>query len=109
MPHFPAFLLSADFFKINFFEKLFQEYDQSVKHFGSDQAQHSVGPDLGPSCWQMGYQQTTLGDNEFRLCFVLVYIVYYVVEIFFACLLTLYYIFKQILYNSQKTMKTHTC
>ena len=28
-------LSSADFFKINFFEKLFQEYHQSVKKFGS--------------------------------------------------------------------------
>ena len=32
----PAFLLSVYFFfKINFFEKLFQEYDQSVKQFES--------------------------------------------------------------------------
>ena len=29
------FLSSADFFKINFFEKIFQEYHQSVKQFGS--------------------------------------------------------------------------
>ena len=28
-------LLSADFFKTNFFEKFFQEYNKSVKRFGS--------------------------------------------------------------------------
>ena len=32
---FHAFLSSADFFKINFFKKFFQEYHQSVKQFGS--------------------------------------------------------------------------
>ena len=32
---FPAFLSSADFFKINFFEKFFQENNQSAKQFGS--------------------------------------------------------------------------
>ena len=30
-----AFLSSVDFFKINFFEKFFHEYHQSVKLFGS--------------------------------------------------------------------------
>ena len=30
-----TFLSAADFFKINFFEKLFHEYHQSVKQFGS--------------------------------------------------------------------------
>ena len=30
-----AFLSSADFFKINFFKKFFQEYHQNVKQFGS--------------------------------------------------------------------------
>ena len=29
-----AFLLSADFFKIKFFEKFFHEYNQRVKQFG---------------------------------------------------------------------------
>ena len=33
LPH--AFLSSADFIKINFFEKFFQEYNQSVKQCGS--------------------------------------------------------------------------
>ena len=32
---FPDFLSSADSFKINFFEKFFQEYDQSLKQFDS--------------------------------------------------------------------------
>ena len=36
------FLSPVDFFKINFFEKLFQEYYQGVKRF--------VGPDLGQNC-----------------------------------------------------------
>ena len=49
---FRAFLTSADFFKINFFEKFFQEYHQSVNSLDPDQAGHSVGPDLGQSCLQ---------------------------------------------------------
>ena len=32
------------FFKIDFLEKFYQNYHQSVKHF--------VGPDLGPNCLQ---------------------------------------------------------
>ena len=49
---FACFLSSADFFfKINFFlKKIFQEYHQSVKQFGSDQARRFVGYDLGPIC-----------------------------------------------------------
>ena len=50
------------FFKINFFEKFFQNYHLSVKQIGSDQAQRFVGPDLGPNCLQM-----TLGDKELRV------------------------------------------
>ena len=42
--HFSCVLSPVDFFKIIFFEKFFQEYHQSVKHF--------VGPDLGPNCLQ---------------------------------------------------------
>ena len=30
-----------------------------------DQAGHFVGPDLGPNCFLLGYQQTTLVDKEF--------------------------------------------
>ena len=33
--HLHAVLSSADLFKINFFEKLFQESNQSVKQFGT--------------------------------------------------------------------------
>ena len=47
-------LSSADFFKINFFKKFFQERYQSVNQFG-----HSVGPDLGPNC-----MQRLSADNE---------------------------------------------
>ena len=42
-----AFLSSADFSEINFFQILFQEYHQSVKYFDPDQARRSVLPDLG--------------------------------------------------------------
>ena len=37
-----AFLLSADFFKINFFEKLFQEYVQSVNLNSLDSDRHNI-------------------------------------------------------------------
>ena len=37
------FLSSADFFKINFFEKVFQEYHQSVKQLGSSSGLTFVG------------------------------------------------------------------
>ena len=37
------------FFKINFFEKIFQEYHLSVKQIGS---RRLVRPDLGPNCLQ---------------------------------------------------------
>ena len=42
------------FFKINFFEKFFQEYIQSVitNSLDPDQVRHSVGLDLGPNCLQ---------------------------------------------------------
>ena len=51
-----AFLSSADVFffkfKINFFEKFFQEYHQSVSQFGSNSGLTNVGPDLVPNCLQ---------------------------------------------------------
>ena len=40
------------FFKVNFFEKFFREYQQDVNSLDPDQAQHFVGPDLGPNCLQ---------------------------------------------------------
>ena len=55
------------FFKINFFEKFFQEYNQSVKHFGS-----RSGPDLDPNCLQ-SYQQTTEVGKELKCDFIHVY------------------------------------
>ena len=52
-------LLLSAFFKINiFFQKLFQDYDRSVKRLDPD---HPVGPDLGQNCLKIYfyYQQTT--------------------------------------------------
>ena len=46
------FLSSADFFKINFFKKFFQEYHQSVKELDPDQARRFFGPDLGPKLFE---------------------------------------------------------
>ena len=40
------------FFKIIFFEKLFQEYYQSFESLDPDQARHFVGPDLVPKFLQ---------------------------------------------------------
>ena len=44
-----CFLCLLIFFISNIFEKLFQEYHQSVKQFDPDQSRHFVGPDLGPN------------------------------------------------------------
>ena len=52
-------LSSADFFKINFFEKFFQEHYQGVKQFG-----HSVGPDMGSNC----LQRLSTDDKNCRGC-----------------------------------------
>ena len=51
---FHAFLLSDDYFKINFFDKQFREYHQCVNSLDPDQTQtrHFVAPDLGPNCLQ---------------------------------------------------------
>ena len=43
---------SADFFKINLFEKFFLEYNHSDKQFGYRSAKHFVGPDLVANCFQ---------------------------------------------------------
>ena len=58
-----AFLMSADFFKINFFEKFFQEYHQNVKQIGSRSGPMFVGPDLVQTVCK-SYQQTTLVGIE---------------------------------------------
>ena len=47
-----AFLLIADFFKMNFFKKIFLEYHPGVKQFGSRSGPTIVGPDLDPNCLQ---------------------------------------------------------
>ena len=44
-----AFCHLLIFIKINFIQKFFQEYHQSVS-LDPDQALQNVGPDLGPSC-----------------------------------------------------------
>ena len=49
---FHAFLSSADFFKINYFEKIFQESIRVSNRLDPDQALRFVGPDLGPTCLQ---------------------------------------------------------
>ena len=36
-----------------FFEILFQEYNQSVKQLDPDQTRQNVGPDQGPNCLQL--------------------------------------------------------
>ena len=55
------------FFLNQLFQKIFQEYHQSVKQFGSRQ---NVGPDLGPNCLQ-GYQQMTkIATSEERVKYV---------------------------------------
>ena len=47
------FLSSADFFKINFLKKFFQEhYIRESNGLDPDQDRHSVGPDLVPNCLQ---------------------------------------------------------
>ena len=61
--NFACFLSSTNLFKINFLEKLFQEYIQIVKQFGSRSG--PTLPDLGPNSLQR-YQQTTLVGNELK-------------------------------------------
>ena len=40
------------FVKINFSEKICQEYHEMLNSLDPDQAQQVVGPDLGPNCLQ---------------------------------------------------------
>ena len=47
--NFSCFLSSADFFKIYFLNKFFQEHYQRVNSLDPDR---SVGPDIGPNCLQ---------------------------------------------------------
>ena len=49
---FPAFFTSADFFKINFFEKFFRNTITVSNSLDSDTARRFIGPDLGPNCLQ---------------------------------------------------------
>ena len=67
LKNFPLFLSSADFFfRINFSEKFFQEYDQSQTVW------IKIRPDvLSGLIWVQtvfkSYQQTTLGDKELNV------------------------------------------
>ena len=45
-------LSSADFFKINFFQKILSGTLSECQTVDPDQDQNSVGPDLGPNCLQ---------------------------------------------------------
>ena len=49
---FHGFLSSADFFKIIFFKKLFQERNQSFEQYGSRIGPKFCRPDLGSNCLQ---------------------------------------------------------
>ena len=52
------------FFKINFFEKFYQEYHQS-NILDPVQVRHFVWPNKGPNC--KGYQQVTLVGKELMM------------------------------------------
>ena len=48
---FHEFLSSADFFKLNIFEKILSEMPSKLSNMlDPDQARHFVGPDQGPTC-----------------------------------------------------------
>ena len=70
---FPVFLSFADFFKINFFEKFFQEYDQCQTVW--IQIRSDILSDL---IWVQtvceSYQQTTLGDKKLMFVNIAKYI-----------------------------------
>ena len=61
LDNFMLFCSLLIFFKINLFEKIFQEYHLSVEQIGSRSGPHFVRPDLGPICLQ-----TTPVDKELR-------------------------------------------
>ena len=58
-----CFFMSADFFKIHVFEKFFLEYLQYVKRLDPDQAQHNIGPELGPDCFKKLSAEDTLAGK----------------------------------------------
>ena len=63
---FADFLPCADlFFKIDFFEKFFQEHHQSVKQLDPDLDRHYVGSDLGPNCLQQLSADVTSSQRVF--------------------------------------------
>ena len=62
-----SFMSSADFFKINFFEKFFQEYHKSVKQLGS-----RSGPTIS-TCWS-AFNCANLAFMDFFWFGLIVYI-----------------------------------
>ena len=46
------FLSSAGFSKINIFKSFFYDYIRASNSLDPGQAQHVVGPDLDPNCFQ---------------------------------------------------------
>ena len=46
----------------DFFQKLFQEHNQSVKQFESRPGQHSVRPHLVPNCLQRSAADDKIGN-----------------------------------------------
>ena len=51
------------------FEKLFQEYNQSLNSLDPDQARHFVWPDLGPNCLQKLSADRTSRQSYLFVCF----------------------------------------
>ena len=64
MSNFACFLSSVDFFSKSTFFK--------VRSFDPDQAQHFVGPDLGPNCLQMLSADDTSRGKELNMIFLFV-------------------------------------
>ena len=61
------------FFKINFFEKFFKKYHESVKQFGqlTDQAGCFIVPDPGPNSLQRLSADDTIGGKKLISCDIL--------------------------------------
>ena len=52
-------LLSADFSKLTFSKNYFRNTIKVSNCLDLDQIRQSFGPDLGPNCLHLGYQQMT--------------------------------------------------
>ena len=58
-------LSSADFFKIDFYEKFFHEYIIVSNSLDPDQGRHCVRPDLDPKCLQRLSADDTSRQKQF--------------------------------------------